>query len=685
MVADLRQSPSLLTADLAVRGLDLGDPVEESVALFSPNAARTVADLRAEHKPGGVVGARVHLQRSLDASQSVAVALDGSEGVTVGALGGVVGIEDVHGRVLLDTSETVGVPDTLAIEGLGATIRFNGEACGSVGLTGAAALREGGMGLAGPTDLSCAIKGWRLESGLSRVLIGKYAGVKTAEEFVEASPRGDFDAELNVRAAAGEASLTASGWAQPRSVSFKVGQSVLDCPHADGRITFETGVPTQGAGAASAGAAPPAHGRIEHLDLVADGWKGLLDGQWSFDGASGLVLSTSVEVHADGLPDSFRALLPASAKQAVDDAGLKIAGPLNVAGGRLDIHAPPSAAAEVGLSGELGFVDVSADAGLPIEHAIGKAVFAVRAGAAAPAPEVSLALDRVRVGGVPLTDARAVLRWPAGGGMNAQGATARCHGGRIYADVETVPIADPGAGQKPRTRLRTEAVMSGVLFAPLLADLEAGGLGGNTPRPPPEDAPPDASRGTVDARVSLTSISGDIASRRGRGAIRIANGDVLRLPVVLPLVRVSNLMFPFGDRLNYLQSTFYIDGPTAVFDEVSLLSNSIAIVGEGTVSWPELAIDLRFNSRSVRRIPIWSDVFEALRNEIVSTRITGTIAEPVVRTEPLSATRRMIGEVVRPGQGGRARPALLPEYEPAARRELERLRAGIPATGAMSR
>jgi hypothetical protein len=84
---------------------------------------------------------------------------------------------------------------------------------------------------------------------------------------------------------------------------------------------------------------------------------------------------------------------------------------------------------------------------------------------------------------------------------------------------------------------------------------------------------------------------------------------------------------------------------------------------------PNMDLDMRFNTKANRRIPLWSNFFEAVRDEIASTTVTGTIEKPVVRSEPLTGTRRMLGDIVAPGQS-----TWRQDQAETARRERERLR-----------
>jgi len=108
-----------------------------------------------------------------------------------------------------------------------------------------------------------------------------------------------------------------------------------------------------------------------------------------------------------------------------------------------------------------------------------------------------------------------------------------------------------------------------------------------------------------------------------------------------------------------------------------VLSRSVAIVGSGSITLPDFAVDLTLNSRNrALRVPLFTSLFEGVRNELVSTRITGTLASPTIGAEALSGTRRLIGSVF---GAASATDGGLSEAEAVERIELESLRA--PARG----
>jgi hypothetical protein len=91
------------------------------------------------------------------------------------------------------------------------------------------------------------------------------------------------------------------------------------------------------------------------------------------------------------------------------------------------------------------------------------------------------------------------------------------------------------------------------------------------------------------------------------------------------------------------------------------------------MQFPGLDLDMTFNSRGTTRLPLLSDIFEVLRNEIATTRITGTIDEPDVQSQPLVGTRRAIDMMFNP-DAEHMGPITQESYM-AVRRERERFKA----------
>jgi len=156
----------------------------------------------------------------------------------------------------------------------------------------------------------------------------------------------------------------------------------------------------------------------------------------------------------------------------------------------------------------------------------------------------------------------------------------------------------------------------------------------------------------IDGRLSVSGQTGKTASRVGDGAVRVSGGKVVNIPVLVALLRLSNLQFPASQDLDYFQSEFTLSGNTVTFNRLAALSESVAVLGEGTLTLPELTLDLTLASRGREvRIPLLTGLFESLRDEIFSARIGGTLGAPTLSAESLSGTRRLFTAANRSGSG----------------------------------
>jgi hypothetical protein len=118
------------------------------------------------------------------------------------------------------------------------------------------------------------------------------------------------------------------------------------------------------------------------------------------------------------------------------------------------------------------------------------------------------------------------------------------------------------------------------------------------------------------------------------------------MPLVVALVRVSNLQLPIGESVNYGAVEFFLEGQTVNVEQFALESPSVGLYGFGTATWPDMALDMRFRSRSRARVPIISDAIEALRGAIVQGVITGTAAKPEVSVSTFAGTTKFIGRLL---------------------------------------
>lgn len=685
------------SATLLLSGVDVSLDVSPIVGLISESGAEAMSRLFANKKPAGRVDGEVRAEVAGDGSGALhilvrdahALSLEHeSQRFTIDMDRGSIGVQTVLGE------GGVGVGDSLVwFEDCGLRVHVEGETpiaaridgvldVADLGSSGAS--REAPPGQVAPsnspragsearhvhawagTRLAISTEDAAFESCLVRSLLETRLAHDTLVKADAADLRGRFGAEIVLASSAedgaGTDGLSVAGTVGPRSVSFNIGVTRVDAPVALGEVNFDGGrVWTHG------------------LGMAADAWQVGLQAQRTDLAGGGATLRVAAVARASSLTPDLRAMLPESVVERLDRNSLEISGGLElipVVYTRLG--GTGSRTESERLEGSLRFAQLKADAALSVRDATGRCDFVLwrESGAEDWAFDAKFSAPRLTLEGLDVRTLEArVLTGSTAEELLLPGLSAECYGGRITGSGAIEPAAAMEPGSTPEESkaraYRGEVSLAGVRFAPIR----------NALAPDPADAggkpgvmATDSSRGLVDASMTFSGILDEPQTRTGLGRVRISGGDVVRMPVVMALMQLSNFQLPARDSFDYLQASFQLSGPLVTFDQVALISRTLAITGYGTMSWPGQELDLRFNSRSAGRVPLLSDVVEALRNEVATTRITGTLSEPSIDPEPLMGTRQLIGSAL--GQPtGPKRSVSEQDADKAARAERDRIKS----------
>jgi len=120
----------------------------------------------------------------------------------------------------------------------------------------------------------------------------------------------------------------------------------------------------------------------------------------------------------------------------------------------------------------------------------------------------------------------------------------------------------------------------------------------------------------------------------------------VNFPLLVPLVRMTNLQLPLNETVDYAEGEFYVRGAYLNFESLSVYSPSVEVVGYGTVTWPGMALDMRFRPRARSRIPLVTAVLEGIRDELMAVRAEGTLGKPVLAISALGGTSRFVGRLI---------------------------------------
>lgn len=636
-----RPGPGLF-ATARADGLDLAMPLEHAAAVFSPELADRLAALRTDRDPDGVVALRAELDGIVGGHTETVLAIDRIQSLALDHEGVRHRIGPSRGTMEL----ALGVMPHARFSGFRTPIVSGGVESGEISLDGELPLvgPDGGLWYGEPGMVRVGLRHGRVESPATTQIVSAFAGPDVGAWLTDRRVAGLFDLDLGLspitgappRPAARGATytipaLSALGTLRPRSLALDLPSGRIEFGTVEGRVLFE------GLG-----------GRVDAVRATAPGLSASADGPWTFEPGAGAGLDLRLELAGDRLNESVRTLLPGVLVGVLDRFSVDITGAIETEGLRVRASGLGTPASVIEVAGSAAVSNASAVIGLPVTKLAGRIGFDVRIDPDGPAYEIDLEADRLRAGRMRIENASAAIIADASrpGVVLVPSIVGQLHGGRVAASAQAHTNGD-------ETRYWVDVHASDVRAAPVFDDLLLPPEGLVGPPLPGEEAvrsawtvPDDFTRGLLDADVSISGVTGRPDRTTGRGIVRVAGGSVIALPGLINLVEVSNLRAPVGARLDLAEGEFFIDGTTMAFERLSASSSSIEILGHGTMDWVTQDLNLRFRSRSIRPVPIFSSVLEQIRDELITTRITGRPGDLQFSTENFGATRRLVRALI---------------------------------------
>lgn len=601
--------------------LDAAACLEDLIEPFYPPGAVPIRDLRTTYAPTGRLDVTLAIKQDAPRPPDVRVTLGALRNVTFDLGEGRTGMTSTAGSI--GVRSTGDGPAVATFDGFEGTLSGPQGEDGRVRLHGAATIEGGPIGA---ERLVVGLTGGRLESPLTRWVLAKRAGPGLSDIVAETNPTGLFDLDVTLTPGP-RGDWHADGTLRPRSVSLNLKGTPVVMPDGAGAIDFE-----------------PGRGRVRGMVFSGEGWDLAGDGSWLALPDGGTSVEGVLNARTSGVTSDVLSLLPTGLGEVARSLSFRPNGEVTASDLRLSMHyGDDGTLASYKAAGVVGLTNASLDPGAVLDHVRGRVEFTAERGKGDPAPRFDIRglMDSVQGAGVSMTDARVRIVGEPDGSVYAPQIDADCHGGRFSGDAVLGPEAPEG---RPYT---FSARLSGVRFAPLLADLRA------TPQEDGATSGEDESRGILDASFSIAGRVDRPESRRGRGQGTVGGGRVVNLPVLVPLIRATNLELPFSERLDYATADFYVQGPLIKFEELVVSSRSVEIVGYGVMSWPEGDLDLRLRPKARTRIPFFTAVMEGLRNELFAASITGTIRDPKAEYRTLLGTSRVLEDMFGGGEAGR--------------------------------
>lgn len=626
-----RDTDLLLEAD----GLRLESRFDQLLAPFDAAAAQRLrAGLDAINATGDLdVRLRVTREPAADGFTAHADVL-GVRSIGFDAMGGRVAVRDARGAASLQL--VTGKGAVAVFDAFTAEARMNESDPATLSLQGELDLRAFDESTttadpAEPKTLEVAAQlSWPsafADSLLDRAAAGRADRIRAVLDRWGAQVEGDLRVVI---ASSPAGAMIRGAHAAPRRIVLARGEQVVPFTVDRGTVEYADAVL-----------------RINDLALSHDSISVVISGDATTGAAPSLNLALTGTVAP--FDAAARSLFPEAIRDALDAA--------SVAADSLSIRRAQLAVGDsTALEADLAYQGLALDlGGTDVAEADGELV--IRVDTADPRPlDATLSFDSARVQRLRLGKGEARIILSEGGrSLVIPSFDAEAYGGRVFgvAKVETMGEQGGLLGSGNESTYEIETSLAGLGFEALRADLRVGDA--------PESEELAERSGVVDATLSVAGRFGVPGQRVGRGAVRVWGGEVLRLPLAARLIELSNLQLPTAAELDFAQAAFHIEGGTISFEELGVESDSVSLLAAGSLAWPSLELDLDVTSRGARRAPILSDLVEALRNELLVTRVTGPLSEPVFTVETLPSTRRFLDSIF---GGSNDRP---PPARPASR------------------
>lgn len=623
---------------LTSEGLNLECPVEDAIAVFSPDVAQSLHDAREVFDVRGLADVSTSVRKS-GGDVSAEVRVSRVDKLRFDWLNGRMGLDNGRGSIIVSTTNEGPLVsfDRVLAEG-----SYEGEPIGRVRLRGEMpidALRDTGSRFTRPTTLDLEIQGGRLESKLLRTLAGnRSSGGASLLDLWDV--RGEYDAlvalETDAYGGTGPGTRPLRAFElSPYHASMMRNGKQINVPWVSGVVAGKELAPSEeGPGGESTYA-----GRVDYLTLGGDDWWVSLDGYWHADGGSESEVEVTLDgqirepsgtaTRTNGLPAPLIGILPEGVGAGLGAMNVQSTGSASVSDGRVRVKTQRAADTRIVFDATVAMdrvemgkrpaaEDSDDDATRPIAVFEG-GILDLQSDTAHARHKATMdaSAHRGQVWGLSVGDVALHASVNLDGTVDMLNIRANAGGGRLAGRGRV--ILPPDTGEPARFEvnlagagLHTERLLEAV------QDRE------------PQETP---GAGDLDLSLGLAGAFGDIESLRGRGSMRIRGGSPVDLPLAIrAAVEAMNVNFG-ADEYDAVNGEFYILGETMTFTRLAVSSDSVVLNGLGTVGLRDRTLDMNITSRPTNDTVVRSFV-RIIREVIVAIELRGTLSDPAPAPKP---------------------------------------------------
>jgi hypothetical protein len=151
-------------------------------------------------------------------------------------------------------------------------------------------------------------------------------------------------------------------------------------------------------------------------------------------------------------------------------------------------------------------------------------------------------------------------------------------------------------------------------------------------------------RGKIVATADLTGSGRTRNTLAGRGTVRLSDGNVYELPVMIALLKILSIRPPNQNAFSAATVEYRIEGEHIYFDRIDFRGDAISLRGKGEMDF-QSAIRLTFHAmvgRGELDVPVIRQIFTGASEQIMLIHVDGTLQNPETRKEALPAVNEAL-------------------------------------------
>jgi hypothetical protein len=159
-------------------------------------------------------------------------------------------------------------------------------------------------------------------------------------------------------------------------------------------------------------------------------------------------------------------------------------------------------------------------------------------------------------------------------------------------------------------------------------------------------------RGRLSASLAVEGSYDQPNSRRGRGVVEVGGDKMMKIPLVLGLLQITNLALPIASPFTQASTVYSIDGSKVVFEQIELRSREMLMKGDGSLDFNSKEVKLSFVTDSANwlKLPFIGDILDTARHDLFQVQVRGTLQEPKVSARSFNTLTTTVDKILPGGE-----------------------------------